>query len=431
VLLTDRYVKSLKPRDRDYTVTEKTRTRGQGRLVLRVRSTGTKEWMFVYWISGRRRMKKLGTYPTLPLTKARERAGEMSKLYQDGVDVREHLAEQEKLEREARAAEARKGTLKDLLDSYLAWMKANERRSVEHVKRSLQTYVIGPFPGLVATRAKAITPDDIREIVSRMLKRGVTTHANRVRSYLHAAFQQGLRRDHDPRNYLNRVVSFGLTSNPVAAVPRQDDFERVGQRVLSTEEVKTLWEVVEGKLGVAAGSVLQLTLATGGQRAGELRRLTWDDLDLEQALLTIPEGVSKNKRAHVVPLGAMAMEILKRLEPASGNRRWLFPGRGEDAPLQGTSLARSVRRLYAGSELNSFTPRDLRRAAKTLMGEAGLDKDIRDRLQNHSLHDVSSKHYDRYSYLREKRDAIARWDRYLHQIVSGQSVSNVVELTRA
>jgi hypothetical protein len=65
------------------------------------------------------------------------------------------------------------------------------------------------------------------------------------------------------------------------------------------------------------------------------------------------------------------------------------------------------------------------------MGEAGLDKDIRDRLQNHSLHDISSKHYDRYSYLREKRDAIARWDRYLRQIVSGQSTSNVVELTRA
>jgi integrase len=387
--------------------------------------------MFVYWVNGLRRMKKLGTYPTLLLAEARERAGELSKLYQDGVDVREHLAEQEKIEREAKAAEARKGTLKDLLDSYLAWMKANDRRSVEHVRRSLQTYVIGPFPGLVATRAKAITPDDIREIVSRMLKRGVTTHANRVRSYLHAAFQHGLRRDHDPRNYLDRFVTFGLTSNPVAAVPRQDDYERVGHRVLSAEEVKTLWEEVEGKLGVVAGSVLKLALAAGGQRAGELLRLTWDDLDLEQGLLTIPATVSKNKRVHVVPLGAMGMEVLKCLEPASGGRRWLFPGRSTDAPLQGTSLSRVVRGLCADSDFDSFTPRDLRRTAKTLMGEAGLTKDIRDRLQNHSLHDVSTKHYDRYSYLREKQDAVARWDRYLRRIVSEESVSNVVELAGA
>jgi hypothetical protein len=65
------------------------------------------------------------------------------------------------------------------------------------------------------------------------------------------------------------------------------------------------------------------------------------------------------------------------------------------------------------------------------MGEAGLTKDIRDRLQNHSLHDVSTKHYDRYSYLREKQDAVARWDRYLRRIVSEESVSNVVELAGA
>ena len=127
----------------------------------------------------------------------------------------------------------------------------------------------------------------------------------------------------------------------------------------------------------------------------------------------------------------MAIEILKRLETAAGSSRWLFPGRSETAPLQGTSLARVVRGLCADSELDTFTPRDLRRTAKTLMGEAGLDKDIRDRLQNHSLHDVSSKHYDRYSYLREKRKAIAIWDRYLCRIVTGQASEKVVELTRA
>ena len=112
MLLTDRYLKSLKPRGRDYTVTEKTRTRGQGRLVLRVRPTGTKEWMFVYWVNGGRRMKKLGTYPTLSLTEARERAGGLSKLYQDGVDVREHLAEQDYVNPLRTGADHRLRTLK-------------------------------------------------------------------------------------------------------------------------------------------------------------------------------------------------------------------------------------------------------------------------------------------------------------------------------
>jgi hypothetical protein len=44
------------------------------------------------------------------------------------------------------------------------------------------------------------------------------------------------------------------------------------------------------------------------------------------------------------------------------------------------------------------------------MGEAGISKEIRDRIQNHALNDVSSKHYDRYDYLTEKRRALEIWE---------------------
>jgi integrase len=67
-----------------------------------------------------------------------------------------------------------------------------------------------------------------------------------------------------------------------------------------------------------------------------------------------------------------------------------------------------------------FTPRDLRRTWKTLAGAAGLSKEIRDRMQNHARSDVSSRHYDRYSYLAEKRAAMKTWEAYLDRILSGQ-----------
>ncbi len=44
------------------------------------------------------------------------------------------------------------------------------------------------------------------------------------------------------------------------------------------------------------------------------------------------------------------------------------------------------------------------------MGEAGISKEIRDRIQNHALNDVSSKHYDRYDYVTEKRKALEVWE---------------------
>jgi hypothetical protein len=49
------------------------------------------------------------------------------------------------------------------------------------------------------------------------------------------------------------------------------------------------------------------------------------------------------------------------------------------------------------------TNRALRRTWKTLAGKAGIPKEIRDRIQNHALHDVSSRSYDRWHYLPEKR----------------------------
>ena len=60
------------------------------------------------------------------------------------------------------------------------------------------------------------------------------------------------------------------------------------------------------------------------------------------------------------------------------------------------------------------------------MGEIGVSKELRDRIQNHALQDVSSKHYDRYDYLSEKRKALELWERRINKIEQPQS--NVINL---
>ncbi len=52
---------------------------------------------------------------------------------------------------------------------------------------------------------------------------------------------------------------------------------------------------------------------------------------------------------------------------------------------------------------------------------AGIDKSIRDKIQNHSDKDISSIHYDRYDYLKEKRAAIEVWNDYLKPILEGET----------
>lgn len=92
-------------------------------------------------------------------------------------------------------------------------------------------------------------------------------------------------------------------------------------------------------------------------------------------------------------------------------------------PWGGTALGHAIRN--AGY---SWVPRDLRRTWKSLCGECGVSKELRDRIQNHAQSDVSGKHYDKYSYLPEKKAALEQWERYLRMKLAGD---NVVSIRRA
>ncbi len=92
-----------------------------------------------------------------------------------------------------------------------------------------------------------------------------------------------------------------------------------------------------------------------------------------------------------------------------------MPGRYKtDESIHKTSLGHSLKKIQKQNpNYPVFTLRDLRRTVKTRMGELGINKSIRDIIQNHALNDVSSKHYDRWDYMPEKREALEKWSHYL------------------
>ena len=47
-------------------------------------------------------------------------------------------------------------------------------------------------------------------------------------------------------------------------------------------------------------------------------------------------------------------------------------------------------------------------------------------LQNHALQDVSSLHYDRYDYLKEKRAAMDIWNDYFNDILKKTQIPSSV-----
>jgi hypothetical protein len=129
------------------------------------------------------------------------------------------------------------------------------------------------------------------------------------------------------------------------------------------------------------------------------------------------------------------------MKQTNSKSEYVFPHKDNNELLMPShSISKAVNRFCVprknkqGDVINSgftkFIPKDIRRTAKSRMGEIGISKEIRDRLHNHALHDVSSKHYDRFDYLQPKKDAMKIWNDWLVIIINGEKPeSNIIDIT--
>ncbi|MDW1966782.1 MULTISPECIES: tyrosine-type recombinase/integrase [Vibrio] len=424
-MLTVSTIRGLKPKDKPYYEWDTNSQRGRGKLGVQVTPKGSKRFVFRYFVEGKAKFIPLGQFPELTLNDARNKQKELGELLIQGVDPKEQLESTRKAKEQEKREEARKGSVKQLFDAYVSQMQKDGKRTHKAVLASLEKEVYPIIPP--ATKAKDVTTHDLMLILAAMIKRGAKTQSNRVRSYLMAAFNYGLKHDNDPANFIDEA-KFGLVMNPVAAIPKQKDAERVGEHYLKLGEVMALIDDLNNeyqrfKMGESIRNLILLCLFTGGQRPYELAASKWESIDWQQKTLLITPDISKNKRPHIIPLTDSALVVLKK-QQFNNESEFIFPHRfnsGEHIRLD--SLSQGIARYRESTpEIKPFTPRDLRRTCKTLMGEAGISKSLRDRLQNHALNDVSSKHYDRYEYLPEKRRALEVWE----QKLSLQTVDNVL-----
>lgn len=403
-MFTDASLKRLAARNIPYRVFEKGALPG---FHVQVSPTGSRTFYLQHTQAGVRRFYRLGEYPHLGLAAARDMARAMLATLESGGDPR--------------AKPATDGTVAELLETWFCQQRARGRKRLDDVERAIR----GNCREILGTSARAVTAADIRRIIAAVHQRGSPVMANRLRSHLHTLFQYGMQHDHDPKQ-LHQPVRFGIETNPVAAIPRDPDAEKPGERALSWVEVREVWDT--DRLTWPARQAVRLLLYCGS-RVNEVVQARWDEFlirgnSTELDLWTLPDERSKTHRTLLTPLTPLAIELLAELRDISGDI-FLFPARNvpwANAPWGGTALGHAVKN--AGFD---WTARDLRRTWKTMAGGAGLSLDIRNRIQGHALQDVGSRHYDRHAYLEEKRAALMTWENYLRGKLAGD---NVVPLKR-
>lgn len=394
-LLTDSKIRGLKPKPSAYYTWQAAATRGTGRLGVKTYPSGRKTFVYRYYINGKEKFVNLGDFPALSLAEANEKA----------LVAAHNVTEPQK-------AISEHATLKMLFDDYIADQKTRGKRSYDKTQNRLNQVLesehIDP-----KMEANSITADHIKRVLAEFINRGARAGANKVRANLHAVFNFGLFADNDPAN-LGKKTIYALTNNPVSVVPSQRGADKALDRFLTWSELSELLTILNrDPLSIPMNGdfaqLLALCIHTGGQRPWELMTNFKSNWDKVNRTLTVPPAISKNSDYHVIPLSDSATAILEEMSKRYPDSDFLFPAETSEGHLLSAEYSKQLRRFCEREPFNKFTPRDIRRTFKTLAGDMGISNEMRDRLQNHKRPGVSAKHYDRYDYLKEKREIINIW----------------------
>lgn len=368
-----------------------------------IRVGGTKAWFVKYVHRGRQRWVSLGQYPSMKLADARKEALAVKNAVAKGEDP----AADRKAERQAHAETL---SFLELAENFIEKHAKAKKRTWRDDERMLMNHC-RPWH---RRRAAEISRADVVELLHDIAthgrqrhprkngeprKRGAPIMANRVLASIRKAFNYTIQNPLPGREQ--------ITVNPAHMVDAPGR-EAERDRVYREDEIRRLWEAFS-EHGVA-GTVYKVCLATG-QRLNEVARMEWSEIDVD--LWTLPGDRTKNRRVHVVPLNYLSQGVVEGLR--GHDEEFVFP-----SPVRSgrpfSSFGKASAKVRELSGVADFRAHDLRRTCETGITRLGFPRFIADRLLNHVDSGVGAR-YDRYEYLKEKREAAEAWGRWLAGVV--------------
>jgi len=318
-----------------------------GGLYLRVRTSG-RSWFFIGTFQGARIELGLGSALDVSLAKARERAANIRSMLVDDIDPREGRAR-------AKIPKKVDGTFgtfaMELLDDIEDGFKNPKHR--QQWRNTLQTYAQPLFALPIADVA---TEHVLAVLQPIWLSKPETASRirGRIERVLDAAKAKGLRSGENPargRGHLDLL----LPKRSKAAVKHH--------AALPFTQIASFMESLRHRPAIAARA-LEFTILTAA-RSGEVRGMTWAEVNLEEKLWTVPASRMKAEATHEVPLSEAALAALMAvnedgLEPAD----YVFP-----APRGGSLSDMALSQLLKRMERADITVHGFRSTFRDWAGD--------------------------------------------------------------
>ncbi|GFM89285.1 integrase [Pseudomonas cichorii] len=403
--LSDRQLKAVKPKDKDYVLTD-----GDG-LQLRVRVNRSMQWNFNYRhpVTKIRINMALGSYPEVSLAQARKKTVEARELLAQGIDPK---AQRNELQ-EAKRAET-EHTFENVATAWFELKKDSVTPAyAEDIWRSLTLHV---FPSMKSTPLSEVNAPMVIKLLRPIEAKGSLETVKRVSQRLNEIMTYGV----------NSGMIFANPLSGIRAVFKKPKKENMA--ALPPDELPELMmEIANASIKRTTRCLIEWQLHTM-TRPSEAATTRWADIDFDKRIWTIPAERMKKRRPHIIPLTEHALSLLDTLKPHSGHREYVFPSdRNPRTHANSQTANMALKRMGFQDRLVSHGMRSM---ASTILNEHGWDPELIEVALAHVDKDEVRSAYNRADYIERRRPMMAWWSEHIQKAATGSLSASAINQTR-
>ena len=397
-MLNDIKIKNAKPDiEKDYKLAD------ERSLFLFVRKNGSKLWRFYYRYEGKQKTLSMGQYPDVALAQARVMRDKARKLLTEGIDP----SAAKKSNKTDRLNQLENSFESVAREWHLSYMKNKAASHADKVIRRFEIYV---FPYLGKKPIVDIKPMEILDVIKRIEKLNILETAHRTLQTIGQVCRYAVR-----TGRLERSPATDLQGALPARTPKH--FAAFTDPIEVSKFLVSL-DALSGGITVQNAVRLAPLLFC---RPSELRKMRWDELDLENAKWQY--FVGKVKKNHLVPLSKQALSLLTEMKPISGHLPYVFKGgRDPQRPMSESAVNAALKRLGYDTQ-TEITGHGFRAMARTMLHERlDMDPHYIEHQLSHAVPDALGTAYNRTKFINQRTEMMQIWADYLDELKAGAKV---------
>ena len=398
--LTDAQVRALLPKDRSYKTSD---DRG---LYVEVFPTGSKLWRYKYRHNGKEKRLALGSYPQVKLGEARRKRDSARLQLDDGLDP---LVERKRAKASQRVSAT--NTFSSVAEEFIRKREKEGIASATAAKARWFGSLLDPTIGTLAL--DDIDPQLLLSPLKRLEARGLHETAKKTLSFASRVFRYGVATRRASTNPAALLTGALITHKP-----------RHYAAILNEERLTDLLRAMDNYDSPITRLALKI-LANVFLRPGELRLATWEEVNFDKAVWTIPAARTKMRRVHFVPLSPTVIDLLRAAHELTGPSGYIFPASNKrQLAMSENTLNVALRRM--GFNKDEATSHGFRATASTFLNECSpFSADAIELALAHAPTNAVRAVYHRGQHWEERVRMAQWWSEFLLEIQGRPTAARV------